>query len=169
MKKTGLIAVSLLVSTVSFVTQAEQCSVDNMEVIGQKAFIDIEGFDSAYRARIDTGATRTSLHAMNIEVIDGVDELDANIGKEVRFVTGNELGDYNQHQAEIVAVRRIRNSFGADIRYSVNFTLAHEGYEKTVEVNLRDRSKMTDKLLIGRDWLSCQYLVDVSQNPTTSS
>lgn len=166
MKTLALLSTTLLLNTA---VQASQCSVNNMDVIGQKAFINVEELDSVYRARIDTGATRTSLHAMNIEVLGGVDELDANIGKEVRFVTGNESGDYHHHQAEIVAARSIRNSFGSEVRYSVDLTLVHNGYEQTVEVNLRDRTNMSDKLLIGRDWLSCQYLVDVSQNLTTSS
>ena len=33
-----------------------------------------------------------------------------------------------------------------------------------MEVNLRDRSAMTYKLLIGRNWLSEDYLVDVDIN-----
>ncbi|MCK6264070.1 RimK/LysX family protein [Vibrio sp. ZSDE26] len=164
--KTIVLSASLFMATISSMAHASSCSVENMDIIGQKAFVDIAELKTSYRARVDTGATRTSLHAMNIEVIDGVDELEANIGKEVRFVTGNELDEHHHHQAEIVAVRSISNSFGTEFRYSIELTMTHQDYEQTVEVNLRDRSSMGDKLLIGRNWLECRYLVDVSQNPT---
>ena len=166
MKRTTQLLLSILIGTTSSVASASQCTVDQMNVIGQKARITINELDSDYRARIDTGATRTSLHATNIEVIDGVDELEANIGKSIRFVTNNEFGNHQQHEAEIVATRSIRNSFGSETRYSIDLTLVHNGFSKSIQVNLRDRSNMNDKLLIGRDWLSCQYLVDVSQNST---
>ncbi|GAL13716.1 protein of unknown function DUF785 [Vibrio astriarenae] len=105
---------------------------------------------------------------MNIEVLDGVEDLEANIGKQVRFITANEMGEKHQHQAEIVAVRSIKNSLGTEVRYSIDMTIERAEKPKTVQVNLRDRGRMDDKILIGRDWLNCDYLVDVSQNPTLS-
>ncbi|MDN2481441.1 ATP-dependent zinc protease family protein [Vibrio agarivorans] len=168
MKKWTLAVMPLLFSSMSFTTQAESCAVDEMVVIGEKEFIYIDDLETHYRARIDTGATRTSLHAMNIEIVDGVEDLEANIGKRVRFITANEQGDKHQHQADIVAVRTIKNSLGTEVRYSIDMTLSREGESETVQVNLRDRGRMDDKLLIGRDWLRCRYLVDVNQNPTKS-
>jgi hypothetical protein len=37
--------------------------------------------------------------------------------------------------------------------------------EKEVQVNLRDRTPMAYKLLVGRDWIRGDFLVDVSRNP----
>ncbi|MGL6313381.1 RimK/LysX family protein [Vibrio sp. WXL103] len=166
MKNNKLACLFGAVFTLSPMVFADTCSVESMAIIGEKEFITVQEIDSVYRARIDTGATRSSLHATNIEVIDGYDDLRANVGKQVRFVTENELGEYHQYEAPIVSVRSIKNSLGSDIRYSVDLTIVKDDYARTLQVNLRDRSSMNDKLLIGRDWLECQYLVDVSQNPT---
>ncbi|WP_295893671.1 RimK/LysX family protein [uncultured Vibrio sp.] len=169
MKPAILISASLLMMTVSSSALATRCSVDDMEIIGQKAWITAKELGVTYRARIDTGATRTSLHATHINVVDGVEDWESNIGKQVMFNTENELGDTQHHQGKIVAVRSIQNSLGSENRYNVEMTFDHDGFSRTVEVNLRDRSRMSDKLLIGRDWLSCQYLVDVNQDPTSES
>jgi hypothetical protein len=40
-------------------------------------------------------------------------------------------------------------------------TLAAGGVRKPILVNLRDRSAMKHKLLVGRDWLARDFLVDV--------
>ena len=39
------------------------------------------------------------------------------------------------------------------------------GTEKELQINLRDRSPMSFKLLIGRDWIGDDFLVDVDRNP----
>ncbi|MDR9830974.1 RimK/LysX family protein [Vibrio sp. FNV 38] len=169
MRISTLTAALCLLAPMSQYAMASTCAVEDMVIIGEKEFVHVQDLDSVYRARIDTGATRTSLHAMNIEIIDGVEELEGNIGKQVRFVTANELGDYHQHQSEIVAVRSIKNSLGTEVRYSIDMIIDREGMSRKVQVNLRDRGRMDDKILIGRDWLACNYLVDVSQNPTEES
>ncbi|WP_394243207.1 putative ATP-dependent zinc protease [Vibrio astriarenae] len=168
MKRRSLLVIPFLCLGASLGAQASQCPTDEMIIIGEKEFVHVQDLNMDYRARIDTGATRTSLHAMNIEVLDGVEDLEANIGKQVRFITANEMGEKHQHQAEIVAVRSIKNSLGTEVRYSIDMTIERAEKPKTVQVNLRDRGRMDDKILIGRDWLNCDYLVDVSQNPTLS-
>jgi hypothetical protein len=42
--------------------------------------------------------------------------------------------------------------------------LAWKGVSKKVEVNLRNREKMTYKLLIGRNWLENDFIVDVERD-----
>jgi hypothetical protein len=46
-------------------------------------------------------------------------------------------------------------------RYIIELVVSWKNVNKTVEVNLRDRSRMNYKLLIGRNWLSGDFLVDV--------
>ena len=42
-------------------------------------------------------------------------------------------------------------------------SVGEPGQEFQVDVNLKDRSKMGHKLLIGRNWLQGHYMVDVSK------
>lgn len=46
----------------------------------------------------------------------------------------------------------------------VRLPLRWHGITKNEEVNLRDRSAMRYKLLIGRNWLAKDFLVDVEQS-----
>jgi hypothetical protein len=115
-----------------------------------------------YRARIDTGADTTSINAYNI-VVDGEEpDLLANIGKVLHFNTANEKGDTQSIEAKIVKVNNVHNAIGNESRYVVLLALAWGDYVKTVEVNLRDRSRMQFALLIGRNWLKNDFIVDVS-------
>jgi hypothetical protein len=129
-------------------------------MIGAIETVRIQGMD--YLARIDTGADTTSINAYNITV-DGEDpDLSANIGKPLRFNTANEKGDSQSIEAHIVKVNTVRNALGSEVRYVVLLAISWGDYVKTVEVNLRDRSKMQFALLIGRNWLKDDFVVDVS-------
>lgn len=50
---------------------------------------------------------------------------------------------------------------GREKRYLVRLTLSAMGVRKTILVNLRDRSQLRYKLLLGRNWLADDFLVDV--------
>ncbi|GAA4885871.1 ATP-dependent zinc protease family protein [Ferrimonas pelagia] len=113
-------------------------------------------------ARIDTGASKTSIHAEQMEVVGGeLADWDANIGKALRFVTRNGAGKPAKIEATIAEVTHIRNSQGSEDRYVVWLTIGPKGNEKRVLVTLKDRAPMSYKLLIGRNWLAGDYLVDV--------
>jgi len=58
----------------------------------------------------------------------------------------------------------VRNAQGVETRYQIPLTLRWHGIDKLIRVNLRDRSAMTYKLLIGRDWLMGDFVVDVEVN-----
>ncbi len=64
----------------------------------------------------------------------------------------------------IIKVSKIRNAQGVERRYAVVMDLIRNGQNKALPVNLRDRSKLEYKLLIGRNWLANDYLVDVTKN-----
>jgi len=46
----------------------------------------------------------------------------------------------------------------------IPLTLRWQGSNKVINVNLRNRDTMTYKLLIGRDWLSKDFIVDIDIN-----
>ncbi len=129
--------------------------------IGETAWIDVGGIPFAYLARIDTGARTTSLHAVNVKVVDGSQTPEQNVGRNIFFTTTNRAGKAQTIKTVITKVSTITNSQGIESRYVIMLPISWKDVNKTVEVNLRDRSHMQYKLLIGRNWLSQDFLVDV--------
>ena len=141
-------------------------SCNNMsekKIIGETAYIAIKELDIEFLSRIDTGATSTSIHAKNVKVTNSSANKQKNVGKKVTFETENNKGEKKTFTGKIIRVSKVSNSQGKEYRYEVKMSLGWKGEFKTVSVNLRDRSKMTYKLLIGRDWLAHDYLVDIDR------
>lgn len=146
----------LLVSTLTM-----SCShAPSKHIIGAVEIVQIQ--DLNYRARIDTGADITSLNAYNLDIQGEESNVNANIGKTLRFNTANENGESQTIETKIVKVNTISNVLGSESRYVVELAIAWGDYVRTVEVNLRDRSKMQFAVLIGRNWLKNAFVVDVS-------
>lgn len=158
--------------------------------VGETAAISLPEMGLTYLSRIDTGARITSLHAKDI-IVDGLDDegveqditgeelssqdsqfddsievvdKKSHIGRNIQFRTINELNQQATYSAKVVDVSSVRNAQGVEERYVVELDLEWQGLNKRVEVNLRDRSAMTYKLLVGRNWLAGDVLVDVAQS-----
>ncbi|MEZ9139297.1 MULTISPECIES: RimK/LysX family protein [unclassified Shewanella] len=137
--------------------------VSEKKFIGPTAGISIVESGLIFDTRIDTGAVENSLHAVNLRIKDeDKTNMDNNVGKDVTFTTMNEKNETVDVTARIHSTSLIRNAQGSEIRYMVTLTIGEPGEEFKVDVNLRDRSKMTYKLLIGRNWLQGHYIVDVN-------
>lgn len=130
-------------------------------VIGETAWVKVEGVPFSYLARIDTGARTTSIHAIDVKILNGSSNPDENVGKIISFQTLSRDGESIVLTLPISEVSTVTNSQGIEQRYVVRLAIAKGNLEKNVKVNLRDRSKMNYKLLIGRNWLSKDFLVDV--------
>ncbi len=130
-------------------------------IIGDTAWIQIAQLPFAFLARIDTGARTTSIHAVDIRISNASSVAQENIGKTISFKTANRDGKSQTLTAKIVQVSTIRNSQGTEQRYVIELPLSYKHKQKKVRVNLKDRSGMKYKLLIGRNWLSGDFLVDV--------
>lgn len=111
-----------------------------------------------YLARIDTGATSTSLHATNVTRFERDGE------RWVRFEIDNPR-DQEIITLERPLVRRIRvkREEQDDRRLVVVLTLELGKITRHVEVSLTDRSEMEFPVLIGRNFLMDAAMVDVSQ------
>lgn len=125
----------------------------------------IKESDLAFTARLDTGATISSINAQAIEVVGGDGTPRASdVGKMARFTLINGAGDQARIEARIEQVRRIKTSDCWEIRYHVFLTLMHKRRPYRLLMNLNDRSRSKDKLLLGRNWLSHGFTVDISKN-----
>ena len=120
-------------------------------------------YDIDYLARVDTGANTSSINAYDIHVENEVKNPNANVGRQLHFTTANENGISKRLDAKIVKVETVRNAQGTETRYVVLLPIRWHDVTKNIEVNLRDRSKMQYSLLLGRNWLKDDFVVDVGR------
>ena len=151
----------------AFTTTACYAESDRpMRVIGATADLVEESTGLRMTARIDTGATTCSIHAEDIEVEEGGKSMIKNIGKKIRFqLTGGD-GEKKQVETVIADTVRVRTSVGKERRYKVWLELRHQDVKRRVSVTLNDRSKMAYPLLVGRNFLTGRFLVDVATKHT---
>lgn len=133
------------------------------KVIGPTAEFTIDE-SAKFLARIDTGATSTSIHAIDLEIENASENMQDNIGKTIHFTMLNENDEEWRKSARISEVKEVRNSQGVEVRYLVPIRLDWNSINKTIDVNLRDRSTMEYKLLIGRDWMENEVVVDFERD-----
>ena len=115
-----------------------------------------------FPARVDTGATTCSIHYEEIEIQDASDKPEDNVGKVVRVLIQSPDGKQQWVSTKIVEHVTVRTSTDDEQRYKVPMKLRWEDVEKKVLVTLKDRERMTYPLLLGRNFLKGDFLVDVN-------
>ena len=111
---------------------------------------------AAIKAKIDTGAKTSAVHALDI------------VANEKRRVVTFSLLPMQRRRAPVVACRarlidrrRIRCSNGAlEERYVVRAKIDLGGAPFVIELSLADRDEMGFRLLLGRDALRRRFMVD---------
>jgi hypothetical protein len=132
---------------------------EEKRVIGPTETVEIAEASIGLLARVDTGAKTTSVHAEAIKVDGGF----------VSFELAGPCGARLPMRLPIAKTQSVRSAVGSEERIFVELTLEHDGHAKAVLVNLKDRSHMTYPLLLGRNWLEDDYVVDVSLAKDTAA
>lgn len=104
-------------------------------------------------ARIDTGASMSSLDARNISVRNNTAE----------FTLGKEYGGLRL-QLPVIEWSQIRTSMGTEKRPVVEIRMCLGPKLIRTLATLRDRSEMTYPLLVGRNVLNGRFIVDTSRS-----
>jgi len=133
-------------------------------MVGATETIHIVEANLDFLTRIDTGARTTSVHALDIKIDNPATNKKENVGKKISLTLINEKGEKKHLETTIVDALQVRNAQGVEVRYMIPLTLRWQGSNKVINVNLRNRDTMTYKLLIGRDWLSKDFIVDIDIN-----
>jgi len=127
--------------------------------LGQVESITIKGINHAIDARIDTGATTTSIDAKNIERFE-------RDGKSwIRFTIPARADHHDDIIVERPRKRRVLikgEGQEKERRYVVELYITIDGQGGWTEVSLTDRSAYEYQLLIGRNFLTGRAVVDVS-------
>lgn len=133
---------------------------DGKLIVGETESIWLDSVNDSFAARIDTGATTSSLSAQDITVF----ERDGN--PWVSFNMAHEGVD-EQLQVETPLVRyvRIRQASADTIerRPVVELNLRLGRLSEKTEFTLTDRSQMTYSVLLGREFLKDIAVVDIAR------
>ena len=130
----------------------------NTSIIGTTAFVDFihRSIPSPVPARVDSGARTSSVWASNIKKHNS----------EVRFClfdTGHPDFTGEIIQLPIIDKRDVRSSMGTvEYRYVVELEVEVEGKHMLSEFTLADRSKQRYPILLGRNLLANNFLIDCS-------
>lgn len=115
------------------------------------------------RAKIDTGARTSALH------VDGVEEI---AHGRVRFwiVLDRKRGKRLQVEAPIARQSRVRSSTGrSEKRFFVSTIMRLGGVEKTIEISLASREPMIFRMLLGRQALAHDFVIDPAHRYLTAT
>ncbi len=144
--------------------EAAESKLPVVRMIGATAVVTEVSTGLPLPARVDTGATSCSIHCKEFEIKDADPDPKVNIGKPVRFLIRHDDGKGEWVEAKIVDHVKVRTSESEDERYKVNLKLRWEDVEKKVQVTLNDRQSMKYPLLLGRNFLRDDFLVNVSMD-----
>jgi hypothetical protein len=133
---------------------------DGKLIIGATEVIEIEPSKLQFKARVDTGAQTSSIHAEDVEIdLNGGAK-----GKPISFTVVNREGQSQRIHSHVVRQIVVKTSEGSERRYAVPMIVTLKQHSKTVLVTLNDRAHMRYRLLLGRNWLRDDYIVDIELN-----
>lgn len=132
---------------------------DGKMILGQKEYVYVKEANATIDARIDTGASQSSISASDVV------EFERNGKKWLRFNIVHNDRTINV-EAPYVKQTRLRQSSidGYSYRSVVKLNIKIGDYSTEAEFNLIDRTQMQFALLIGRNLLTDIAVVDVSRN-----
>lgn len=134
-----------------------------LPIIGWREWVALPGLEvPKIKAKIDTGARSSSLHAFGVEEF----ERDGNIW--VRFDVHPKQRSSKETiraEAEVLEYRVIRSSSGNTSKRPVVVTPIKLGdYEWPVELTLARRDTMGFRMLLGREAFRGKFLVDAGRS-----
>lgn len=132
-------------------------------VIGWREWVDLPELKiRGIKAKIDTGARSSSLHAFDISTFDREGKTFA------RFKVNPIQQDSKKTvtcEAEVLEVRQIKSSTGhAQKRIVIVTTLEVLGAEWPIELTLANRDEMGFRMLLGREAVRGRFLVDAENS-----
>lgn len=128
-------------------------------LIGRIEWVSMPELKIKHRARIDTGAKTTSMHAINIEEVEQRGEL------FVKFQTIDSEGKTVEVVRKVDTTQKVSNTAGlVSKRYVIKEKIKIGSIEREVNINLNDRTKMDYKFLVGRNLLLGRFIVDVARS-----
>ena len=134
-------------------------NVKDLPVIGWREYVDLPDFGvTRVRAKVDSGARSSSLHAFNIESFMKDDE------EWVRFKICPDQDSskrISRAEAKVLDSRMVKNSGGKQTkRFFIETTVKLLDMEFQIELTLANRDEMGFRMLLGRQAIRRRFLMD---------
>jgi len=132
---------------------------EKLLIIGEAEYVTIKPVNIRYRARIDTGATTSSIHAIAIR------KFEQDGKKWVRFTLVGPAGEKVEMKRPLIRTIEVkRHGTEQQSRPVVSLKIAIGPIKKTTQFSLTDRSQFKYPVLIGRSFLKGTAIVDVNRS-----
>jgi len=155
--------VLILCASVYFHSAVAQTTPENKQILGWVERVLVSSAYISMKAKLDTGAKTSSLHATGIERFRRGDQ------RMVRFDV-EDPQDGSRLTLERPLVRKVRikeqDADGSNSRPVVMLSVCIGQAQRDVEVNLVDRSRFIYPFLIGRSALAGHVVVDPDETFT---
>lgn len=137
----------------------------NKTIIGWREWVKLPALlgKGQIKAKVDTGARTSALHAFNIEVIKHIK------GKHKVKFTLHPMQRNDQYsvqcEADLLDIRKIKNSGGSvENRYIIVTELCLGNKKWPIELTLTNRDAMGFRLLLGRTAINQSFLIDPNKS-----
>ncbi|WP_108444291.1 ATP-dependent zinc protease family protein [Halomonas denitrificans] len=143
---------------------AEQTSLNNKEILGRSEWIGLPDVGTYLKARIDSGATTSSLSATEITRFerDGEDWVRFKLGlNEDDIVVEDVRGEWIEAPVD----RRVRiiQATGEESRPVISLLMTLGPLREKVQFTLNDRTHLDHPVLLGRRFLLDIAIIDVAE------
>ncbi len=128
----------------------------NQDVVGWVERVRVYPSKLSFKAKLDTGAKHSSLHATNIKPF-------IKNGKQwVRFTldNGKKTVTLEEPIFRVAQIKSRSEEKKVSDRYVIKLKICLGNISKTAEVNLTDRSQFIYPMLLGRSFLEGYFLID---------
>jgi hypothetical protein len=148
---------SLIVFMVGLFMIASHVFCQDKQIVGWLERVKIYPGSLVLKAKLDTGAKNCSLNAQNIV------EFERNGEKWVRFDLVQHSGKRVTMESKMLRVAKIKMREGEpQKRISISLGICLGSLLKEAEVNLTNRSNFNYPMLIGRNFIQDDFIVDPS-------
>ncbi len=150
----------------------DDCAIDGLPILGRNEWAHFPAHDLTLSALIDSGATTSSLSAIDIQTFrrGGDDWVRFRVphrqGGHRGAVNSNDDIRYTQLEGRVVRVTTVRTSTGSQRRHVIRLPVLVGPIEYEAEFNLTDRRHMTYPVLIGRELLNNRALINSAEVKT---
>jgi len=121
----------------------------SMNVVGEHLYIKFDLLDKKHKAKVDSGAETCSIHSTYQKVKDGV--------LTCKLLDNDEILEFKTFKK-----KNVKSSNGeSSSRYFIKLKCTVEDTDYNIEFSLNDRNDMEYPILIGKNLLRKDFLIDI--------